>query len=399
MRRGTIYRKCGSCGRKVGGDHPCERCGHEHWSWAFTVDIAPPGAPRKQRTRSGFDRKRDALDAMARMQDDASEGAFVEKDSVTVGEWVLHWLKGRRGELAANTYDSYEYHFTSHIIPELGDVPLQRLRAADVKAAYTAIHEFGGKDGGSLSEKTVHNAHIAFHTALTGAVEDKILKRNPADGAHTLNKSRRKLGSDQVWSLDELHGWLAHVRQHGEAFDYALWRLAAMTGMRRGELIGLRWSSVDLERRTVTVERQITKAGPQEWGKSNHSHRTLSIDEETAAAMREWRKAQMEARLAYAGEYQASDLMFTRDDGQALDPDGTSTRFRRWVRDSRARAIRPHDLRHTHATLLLQQGQPPHLVSKRLGHASVAFTLETYSHLVPQQEQEAIDAFAMAVDR
>lgn len=397
MRSGSLYKKCGSCGRKV-DNRSCDNCEGKSWSWAFTIDVAPPGAPRKQRTRSGFSTKGEAEDAMTAMKVDVDGGTFVERSKLTVGEWVDEWLAGKRAELRPSTRDSYEYHYRLHVKPRIGDVPLQALSLDRIKALYADLSENGRKGGGPLAAKTVHNAHIALHVALDDAVARGYLKRNPADGAHTYNQEPT-VDLEQVWDSSELRTWLDHVRTSGER-TFPLWRLMAMTGMRRGEAIGLHWRHVDLDAATVTIDGHRAKGGGEvkrRSPKTPRGRRTIDIDPVTVEALRAWRKSQMEERLA-AEEYEETTLVFTLEDGSPLDPDGTSSRFRRLVKESGVRTIRPHDLRHTHATLLLKAGTSPHVVSRRLGHANVAFTLQTYSHVLPGQQADAVAKLAEALD-
>lgn len=402
MRSGSVYRRCTSCGRRVQGRRTCEHCGGE-WSWAYTVDVGPRGGTRQRISRSGYEHgerfttKAEAVAEMNRVQREKKEGTYVERSNLTVAQWLDEWLPGRKGEIRPSTYDSYEYHARLHIKPRIGDVPLQALTLDRIRALYAELEEAGGKNGRPLARKSVHNAHIALHVALDAAVDRGYLKRNPADGAHSSSQSTVDL--EQVWDSEELGRWLTYVRDCGER-TYALWRLLAMTGMRRGEAIGLHWRHIDLEAGTVTIDGHRAKGGgrvARRGPKTSRGRRTIDIDPLTSAALRSWRKQQAAERLA-AAHYEDTTLVFTLPDGRPLDPDGTSSRFRRLVKESGVRPIRPHDLRHTAATLLLRQGVSPHVVSRMLGHASVAFTLDVYSHVLPGQQADAVAKLAEAVD-
>lgn len=396
MRSGSIYRRCRTCGRIVQGRHACENCGGQ-WSWAFTVDTAPPGASRRRRSGSGFPTKAEALAALNAIQTDVAEGTLVTRARLTLGEWLDEWLPGRKGEIRPSTYDNYSYHARLHLKPQLGDIPLQALTFDRIKAAYAELRECGGKKGRPLARSSVHSAHITLHAALEAAVARGYLKRNRADGAHSVGQVTVDL--EQVWDSDELAAWLTYVRDSGER-TYALWRLMAMTGMRRGEALGLHWRHIDLDAGTVTIDGARSKGGgtvSRRAPKTPRGRRTIDIDPVTVAALRAWRKRQLEERMA-AEQYEDTTLVFTLEDGRPLDPDGTSSRFRRLVKQSGVRPIRPHDLRHTHATLLLKAGVSPHVVSRRLGHASVAFTLDVYSHVLPGQQADAIARLSRAID-
>jgi integrase len=197
-----------------------------------------------------------------------------------------------------------------------------------------------------------------------------------------------------TWDTDQLRVFLEAT---SEDRHFPLWRLTAMTGMRRGEVLGLRWDDVDFKASTVTVNRQRSRgerAVVVSPPKTDRGRRTIDIDGETALVLREWRRRQLEERVAYEGEWQDTGLIFTRKDGSPPDPDVTSQRFVRLVARTGLPRIRIHDLRHTHATLLLLAGVPPHVVSMRLGHRNVAFTLQRYAHVLPQQQADAVKHLA-----
>ena len=165
----------------------------------------------------------------------------------------------------------------------------------------------------------------------------------------------------------------------------------------QGEALGLRWDDLDLKASTVRVNRQwkrgergLVLAPP----KTDRGRRTIDLDAETIAVLKHWRRSQLEERMAFEGEWQDTGFIFTRKDGTLNDPDVISQRFDKVVTRLGLPPVRLHDLRHTHATLLLLAGVPPHVVSMRLGHRSVAFTLQQYAHVLPQQQAEAVKRLA-----
>jgi integrase len=188
----------------------------------------------------------------------------------------------------------------------------------------------------------------------------------------------------KTWTAGELRRFLEHVQ--GERL-YALWLLAASTGMRRGEVLALRWPDVDLGAGRISIGQSKTAAG----------RRSVALDPGTVVALKAWRKAQMAERLAWGAAYADSGLVFTREDGTPLVTSSVGRTFARWQRQAGLSRIRFHDLRHTHATLALQAGVHPKVVSGRLGHASIAITLDTYSHAVPALEEEAAATVAALV--
>lgn len=264
-----------------------------------------------------------------------------------------------------------------------------------VKAFYAWVQDGHSSQAGRRpSAKTVHNIHLTLHRALEDAVEDGLIVRNPAAGARKAPKSQSEM---LTWTEDELRTFL-----EATAADrlYPLWCLTAMSGMRRGEALGLRWDDVDFKASTVTVNRQwkrgergLVLAPP----KSDRSRRTIDIDEETMTVVKSRRRTQLEERMAYDGDWQDTGFIFTRKDGTLSDPDVISQSFDKIVARLGLKPVRFHDMRHTHATLLLLAGVPPHVVSMRLGHRSVAFTLQQYAHVLPQQQAEAAERLAKRI--
>jgi integrase len=220
-----------------------------------------------------------------------------------------------------------------------------------------------------LSKKTVWNIHLTLHRALEDAVKDGLLTRNPADGAYTKPKTHTET---RAWDADELG---AFIRATADDPLAALWRVAAMTGMRRGEILGLRWVDVDIDRGTLAVvQSRVRGDGVVETTspKTERGRRSIDVDPITVNHLRRHRKRQIADRLEAGPAWTETELVFTRPDGAPLDPDVVSQKFNRIVKETEFRRIRFHDLRHTQATLWLKSGEPTYVVSRRLGHASEA---------------------------
>lgn len=368
-------------------------------TYGFKITISPPGAPRRQRTQSGFETKRARDAARLEMAGDVAGGRYNPPTKVMTGEFLGTWLDAHRGKIRASTWDSYKVVLGKYVIPRIGDIPLSALTRRHIQAMYVELGESGReRDGGPLSAKSVHNVHIALRRALSDAAEDHLIPSNPADRAHQLASDHRP--EIRAWTHQQLRAFLESVA--GER-DYVLYRVAAFTGMRRGELLGLPWDAVDLDRRLVTINRALLVDG--DGGvrfappKTQRGRRTIDIDPVTADSLRSWRARQSEERLAMGKGWEDSGLVFTRQDGTPLSPSTVSKKFEGMQgKVEGIPTIRLHDLRHTHATLLLANGVPLHVVSRRLGHASEAFTAEVYSHVLPNQQADAVAQLAMRVD-
>jgi integrase len=374
-------------------------------TWCVVVDVGRDSetGKRRQSWKSGFRTRREAERGLTELLGRLEGGSFVEPTRQTVGDFLCEWLSAieARG-LRPNTLSTYRMLVEKHLIPRVGSVPLQKLSASHLNAAYADMLASGRrnvKKTSGLSPRTVRYAHSVIRKALADAVKWNRLVRNVADAADPPRKSAT-VKAPTTWSAAELHCFLEHVESDRLA---PAWRLAASTGMRRGEVLGLSWNAVDLEAGRLAVRQTLTVADYKPHlaqPKTERSRREVALDADTVAALREHRTRQLEARLA-AGEVWENDaeLVFTDAIGRALHPQAFSEAFERHVAAAGLRRIPLHGLRHTHATLALQAGVHPKVVSDRLGHFSAAFTLDTYSDSIPALQGTAAETVAALVQR
>ena len=251
------------------------------------------------------------------------------------------------------------------------------------------------KEGG-LSAKTVRYIHTIIHKALSDAVDAGIVSVNVAERA----KPPRSLalGSNEMncWEPEELREFLELVQ--GNRLETA-WHLAAMTGMRRGEILGLRWKDVDIETARISVRQALVSVGYEVLKSSpkNHQARVIDLDPGTVEQLKAHQSRQTAEREEWADDYEDSDLVFCREDGSPIHPHSLSQAFERLVKNSGLRRIRLHDLRHTHATIAVRAGVPVKVISERLGHESPAFTLKQYAQVMPGMQAEAAKEIAAVV--
>lgn len=198
----------------------------------------------------------------------------------------------------------------------------------------------------------------------------------------------------RTWTSEELKQFLRFV--DGDRL-MAAWMLASTTGLRRGEVLGLRWQDVDLDAARASVRQTLVSVAYEirlSTPKTARGRRSVALDTRTVAALRAHKKRQAAERLAWGEAYETTGLVFTREKGAAIHPDRFTQMFDKHVRQSGLSRIRLHDLRHTHATLALAAGVHPKVVSERLGHATVAFTLDVYSHAIPALQEDAAERIA-----
>lgn len=363
--------------------------------YAVIYEGIDPVTGKEQRRwhRAGTNRpEAEALAARLAAAEDTRRNSHGHRSQLTVGGFIIrYWLPAKRLDLEASTFDGYQRVVRLHLLPHIGEVPLRSLRTERLEQLYGDMLNHGNtRTGQGLSPKTVLDVHVIIRAALDDAIRRGLLGNNPAAAAHAPRQRRNRCRADRVWTADQLKAFLdlaAKRRQHP-----SFW-LAANTGMRRGELLGLRWDAIDVQQRRLSVHRAIVAVGyqPQESrGKTHSSARTIDLDTTTLQILARWRQRQTDE----LGASRDTMSLHTKTDGDLIHPHTLSQAFERAVATTTLPRISLHDLRHTHATLLLKAGVPLKVVSERLGHSNPAFTMATYQHILPGMQAEAADTFA-----
>jgi integrase len=357
------------------------------------IDLAPDPASgkRRQRWKGGFRTRKEAEAALRSFAVAADEGRVVERSKRTVAEYLGEWLVALRPRVRPTTLASYEVA-VGRVVREIGQVPLQALTPLQVETLYADLSARGGRGGRALSPKTVRNCHIVLRKALADAERLGLVVRNVAAVARPPAVRRVE---QQTWGASELRRFLSAIA--GDRLEAAFVVLAT-TGMRRGEVLGLRWADIDLSARRCSIVQTLTTVNNRllfTAPKTAKSRRRVTLDAHTIASLRDHRRRQAEERLAVGELWDAtSGLVFTDEIGGPLHPDGFTRSFNRLARAAGLPRVRLHDLRHSYATLALESGVHPKVVSERLGHATVGITLDLYSHVVEGLDAEAADTVA-----
>jgi integrase len=373
-------------------------------TWTCVVDIGrdPTTRRRRQVSRGGFKTRKEAARWLTTALGQVDQGGFVAPTRELVGEYLLGWLAGIRSSLRPSTYESYERLCRRHLIPKIGHLYLHQLGPGHLSALYAELHTAGRLDGsGGLSARTVQYLHVVLSKALSDAVAEGRLPRNPATLKTVRERLPKSTGHDMAtWTAGQLTSFLEGLA--GDRLEVPV-LVAATTGMRRGEVLGLRWSDLDLDAGRLAVRQTLSAPRDPDTGrhvpifgepKTKRGRRSVPLPARTVAALRGHRKAQAAERLLVGPDYQDHGLVFAEPDGGPVHPDRFRVRFEHRVARSGLPPIRFHDLRHTYATLALQAGVHGKVVSGILGHANIGITLDTYSHAIPAMEESAAETVA-----
>ncbi|MER3399046.1 MAG: site-specific integrase [Chloroflexota bacterium] len=330
-----------------------------------------------------FKTQREAQLWLAQVRVEAARGLLPEPSKVTLGEYLTFWLEnGAKPTVRPPTLRQYEYAVRVHLNPDLGGRRLQELKPADIQTLYSQKLATG------LSRRSVQIIHAVLHRALKQAVEWGLLAQNPADRVKAPRPGRREF---RVLTPEEAARFLEAAR----ASEYfALFATALGTGLRLAELLGLRWSDIDFEAGTIQVRRTlcwVRGSWVEGEPKTAAGRRKVVLPPELLGILKEHKRAQAEAKLkagpGWSSEY--GDLVFSTRAGQPIPGQSLRRGLKQVLKRAGLPAIRFHDLRHTHATLLLVGGVNPRVVQERLGHTQVGITLGTYSHVLPDLQREA----------
>lgn len=362
-------------------------------SWAIVLDLGPDPetGKRRQKWHSVKGTKKQAEARLTDLLKELKDGAYIEPSKETVAEFFVRWKRDyATPNLRQTTYESYESLIDKHIVPALGHIRLDRLKTTHLQQLYAAKLKDGSRaDGrpGGLSVTTVRYMHAIIREALTHAVKWGLVTRNVADAADPPPEIRTEA---QVWSPEQTRVFLDSVR---EDRLYALYLLALTTGMRRGELLGLRWQDVDFDGAAIMVRQSLvhTREGLKiAEPKTPKSRRAVAISPLVVDALRRHRTRQTQERRWFAGEeYSETELVFTNPGGGPIQPRNLARQFERRTAAAGLPRIRLHDMRHTHVTMLLSRGLGHNVAGERVGHSRASTTLDVYGHVLPALSREA----------
>lgn len=357
--------------RRANGEGSVRKLPSERYQWRLTLGWAADG---RQLTKCGTEPTRTAAaKALAAAITDRDRGLLPDPNAMTVERWLRSWLPLARRKLAPATHANYVHLAERHIYPVLGHLLLQGLKPSHVRELYTGLVDRG------YSKSVLRQVRAILRGALHDALLDEIVHRNVAELAQLPQAKPEREG--RALHATETRVFLAQAMTHrlGVIFE-----VAVATGLRRGELCGLRWAFVNLELGTIQVRENLPMVGGRPTPgllKTKSSLRDVPLAPETLSLLQVHRARQIEERAALGLPFDPGEHVFTRPDGSRLNPDHITKLARAIARKAGLGSVRLHDLRHTNTSLLLRHRVPPEIVSRQLGHSRVEFTLNRYRHI------------------
>ena len=325
------------------------------------------------------------------------KGISVDSSKTSLGEFLERWLRDYvETNTAPSTIDGYRYIVRCHLIPKIGGIPLKKLQPVHLQRYYAEALCDGRRDGkGGLSARTVQHHHRVLSQALSHAVKWGLIARNVAMAVDPPKPSRPEI---KFLSPEDVE----HLLDIADSTTYyELIFTALYSGLRRGELLGLRWCDVDLLMATISVNQSLQRLTGGEFSirepKSARSRRLVPMPPSLAVLLRQYKKFQGEQMVTLGLGLTEADLVFSHPDGSPLDPSTVSHTFSKIAKKAGLDKIRFHDLRHAHASLMLLTGADPKVISERLGHASIAITMDIYAHILPGLQEDAAIRFEGAL--
>ncbi len=335
--------------------------------------------------------KADARRKLRELLTDLDKGTPIDTSKKTVGEFLDQWLRDyAETNTSPRTVEGYKWNINRYLKPKLGHIALAKLTPYHVQGLYADML------GKGLSARTVVHTHRVLSEALAHAVKWELLVRNVCEAVDPPRPRKKEMLALDTGDVQKL------LEATSQSTYGSIFYLALYTGLRRGEIIGLRWCDVDLHRKSVSINQTVVRLKGKGLvvgqPKTGSSRRSVSLSP-NAAALLSGLKAKLKEQLeSVSVKLDESGFVFSNSDGKPVSPDTVSHEFKKIIRELGLPPVRFHDLRHTHATLMLKEGIHPKIVSERLGHSSISITMDTYSHVLPGMQEQAALVFEKSLE-
>ncbi|OMC75061.1 site-specific integrase [Paenibacillus odorifer] len=360
------------------------------WYYLFTHGINDNGKPKQYKKR-GFKTKQAAQKAMNELDHSLTTGTYVKPNKILYREYMIEqWLEDKLTRVKRQTLETYTWLVKTHILPVLGGTEINNLTAMQIQGLYNKLTKEK-----KLSDENIQKVHTLINDSLKKAERWGLIQKNPASLVDRPKMIRKEV---MVWSMDEVKHFLKHT--DNESRYYIAFELALASGMRQGEILGLRWQDVDFENNCVRITQTLSSDGKeiQPYTKTRAGTRNIDLPAETMNQLKK-HKNRLEKEMGEAEpvDYTDMDLVVCSKNGTPTNKSNLRRAFDKSIQKAGLKKMKFHCMRHTHATLLLLQGVNPKVVSERLGHSSVKITLDVYSHLLPSMQKETAEQLGRAL--
>lgn len=364
----------------------------ENWSVIVELPKDTIAGKRKQKWYTVKGNKKDAETFLTEKLRELDTGLLIDTKKMTLEEYLDYWIvEACENRLKTTTLEGYKHNIEKHIKPILGHILLDKLTPLHLQQLYKDRLEHGKLTGeGGLSNKSVLAIHRILHRALEQAVKWQLIIRNVADCVEPPKPQKYQakfLDEKQVIKLQEISK---------DTYLYIPILIAIYTGMRRGEILGLMWQDIDLDKGMVKIAHSLnsTKNGLElSTPKTNKSIRNIAIPKIVVKELKRHKIVQKQNKLKYGNSYQDSDMVCTLENGKMINPKNLSRDFHRMLENNNLPVVRFHDLRHSHASLLVKLGVQPKVISERLGHSNISITMDLYSHVYSETDKKVANMF------
>ncbi|MBY0098683.1 MULTISPECIES: tyrosine-type recombinase/integrase [Bacillaceae] len=361
-------------------------------TWTYVVDIGkdPETGKRQQKTKGGFKKKKDAEAALLNILKELEEGEYIEPSNKIFSSYIEEWFQHYGKRVKETTAFSRRFTVDKHLIREnpFHNKPLSKITSKDIDNLYNLKLDEG------YSTNTIRKIHQMLHQALEQAVKWNMIKTNPVSKTAPPSIKTKDF---KIWSFDEVHAFLEVSRKNRH---YIMFLLAIYTGMRKGEILGLKWSDIDFEKKVIMVQRSVARISGLGYifssPKTKKSIRQVPIPDFFIEELLTHKKTQEEWKKRSGTQYQELDLVISTETGTIQDPRNVLREMRKICKNAKVTPIRFHDIRHTHASILIAEGVDIVKVASRLGHTNPKITLEIYAHLMPNEDNDVADIFHKA---
>ncbi|HDR7502348.1 TPA: site-specific integrase [Bacillus toyonensis] len=349
----------------------------------YIVDIGidPLTGKRKQKKKRGFTSKKEAENALTKLLSEVHTGTYVEPSKLLYDEYLESWFNTKKHSVGIQTAKVLKGYLNSRIIPSLGNIKLAKLTSLHMQNYVNSLRDEGLKRG------TIEKIIKVIRNSLEHAIDLELISKNVAAKTKLPKGDKEEL---TVWNEQEVQQFLKATQDSRYSIVF---HLALVTGMRQGELLGLRWKDVDLEKGHLTISQTLSHDGKTflVGGKTKSSLRKILLPASTVSKLKKHRAVILKEKLSQGEEYQDNDLVMCTPFGTPINPANVRRSLNALIKKAAVPKIRFHDLRHTHATLLLAKGVNVKVISERLGHSNIKITLDTYSHVLPTMQEDAVN--------